>query len=359
MRINTFGMLHFRDGIGGECALSTRKTAALVTYLAMRPDRRFTRDHLAGLLWGDKDDARARHSLSQAASECRRAFGQNALQVHPQYFCCPSSAFQVDAIELDALARSGRGRDELEAIERLYQGEFLAALELEQDSFECWALAERERFHQIALKAMADLLQLKMRGHELTSALETGRKLLEFEPFDERVHRAIMQCYAYQGTPRQALEHYRAFCSDLKDELGVEPEQETADLFRRILDGDVSKRDGRTPAEFAFVLEQLPYSVVVTDLENKIVGWNHISEHTLGFSKEEMLGQSPTVIYAPDRNSSLADDILVRAIADGRWTGEVRLIKKNGQECRQRRVVTPLFGPDGEMVGAFGHGSPL
>jgi PAS domain S-box-containing protein len=96
--------------------------------------------------------------------------------------------------------------------------------------------------------------------------------------------------------------------------------------------------------------------VVVTDTGNRIVGWNRIAEETLGYSKAEMFGRSPTVVYAPDHDSTLADQILRKAIAGGRWMGEVTLIAKDGSTCRQRRVVAPLFGPEGEMVGAFGHG---
>jgi len=34
-------------------------------------------------------------------------------------------------------------------------------------------------------------------------------------------------------------------------------------------------------------------------------------------------------------------------------------IAKDGSTRRQRRVVAPLFGPEGEIVGAFGHGLPV
>jgi hypothetical protein len=69
-----------------------------------------------------------------------------------------------------------------------------------------------------------------------------------------------------------------------------------------------------------------------------------------------MVGRSPTMVYAPDHDSTLADEILRKAIAGGRWSGDVTLIAKDGSTRRQRRVVAPLFGPEGEIVGAFGHG---
>jgi hypothetical protein len=35
------------------------------------------------------------------------------------------------------------------------------------------------------------------------------------------------------------------------------------------------------------------------------------------------------------------------------------LIAKDGSTRRQRRVVALLFGPEGEIVGAFCHGFPV
>jgi PAS domain S-box-containing protein len=54
--------------------------------------------------------------------------------------------------------------------------------------------------------------------------------------------------------------------------------------------------------QYAFVLEQLPHPVVVTDIQNRIVGWNQLAEDAFGFTKGEICGRSPTLVYAPDRD---------------------------------------------------------
>jgi len=356
MRVKTFGALRFEDQYGRERFLETRKTAALAAFLAVQPGKRFRREVLADLLWGGKDDSSARHSLSQAVCLIRRNLGSGLLEGHPQYLSIPHGAAGVDAIELSALMEGPATRDDLEAVERLYGGDFLDGLDVCQEDFDIWIRSERDRLRQLLLKAMGDLLALKMRSCEFSSAHQTAMKMLQFEPFEERIHRALMRCYLHQGQPRRVVEHYKFLSADLHRELGVWPEQATKEIYQRALNGDARSSGGRTLSEFAFVLEQLPYSVVITDTANHIVGWNRVSEEVFGFTKHEMFGRSPTVIYAPDHDSGLANDILSTAIAQGRWIGEVSLTTKGGRQCRQKRVVAPLFGPEGEMVGAFGHG---
>ena len=354
--VKTFGSLRFEDRNGCELRAPTRKTAALAAYLAMRPDKRVAREAIACLLWGDKKETHARHSLSQAISDVRHAFGEQLIRVDSQFLWSPAEAADVDALRIAALAR-GRGVTEgLEVVESLYDGDFLQGFDLGQEGFDCWMFAERERLRHLAHKAMTQLLALRMRASRFNDALGTAQKILAIEPFDETAHRAIMRCYARQGFPRRAVDHFKALEVDIRRELGLEPDRQTVEVYREVIRGSTPSTQGRTLSEYAFVLEQLPYAVAVTDIENRIVGWNRIAEETFGFSKAEMVGRSPTLVYAPDHDSALADQILRQAIAGGRWSGDVTLTAKDGSLRRQRRVVAPLFGPEGEIVGAFGHG---
>jgi PAS domain S-box-containing protein len=357
--VKTFGSLRFEDRNGRELRAPTRKTAALAAYLAMRPDKRVAREAIACLLWGDKKETHARHSLSQAISDVRHAFGEQLIHVDSQFLWSPAEAAEVDALRIAGLAR-GRGVTEgLEVVESLYDGNFLHGFELGQEDFDCWVLAERERLRHLAHRVMTELLATKVRASQFNAALATAQKILSIEPFDETAHRAIMRCYAQQGFARRAIDHFKALEVDIRRELGVDPDRPTVEVYREIVRGSTPANQGRTLSEYAFVLEQLPYAVAVTDTDNRIVGWNRIAEETFGYSKAEMVGRSPTLVYAPDHDSTLANQILQKAIAGGRWSSDVTLIAKDGSLRRQRRVVAPLFGPEGEMVGAFGHGFAL
>ena len=354
--VKTLGGLGFQRPDGTNIRLPTRKTAALVAYLAMHPGRRFSRQSITGLLWGDKDKLHARHSLSQAISDIRRTFGGDLLGCDPQFVWTNVQDVSIDALRLSAVNPHLAGVAELEAIEGVYAGDFLEGLELGQEGFDCWMMAERERLRQLAHDQMTALLEIRMGSAQVSSALVTARSLLTLDPFDEGAHRAVLRCYAQTGATRRAIEHFKALREQLEEELGVEPDDQTLEIYRQLVEGDTIGLSGGVLRDYAAVLEQLPYVVTVTDLSNRIVGWNRIAEDTLGYSKAEMLGRSPALVFAPNRDLSRAEVVLKRAISQNRWDGNVTMTGKDGRISRQKRVVTPLANPAGVLIGAFGHG---
>src|SRR3989442_15981520 len=63
------------DGADAPPELLWRKHLALLVYLARSPRKSRTREHLVGLLWRDRDEKQARHSLSEALRVLRRGVG--------------------------------------------------------------------------------------------------------------------------------------------------------------------------------------------------------------------------------------------------------------------------------------------
>ena len=59
---------------GESLSIPSRKATALLAYLAMRPDEPISRDHLAGLLWGESSNDQARANLRQTLTQLRRLF---------------------------------------------------------------------------------------------------------------------------------------------------------------------------------------------------------------------------------------------------------------------------------------------
>jgi len=359
LSLTTFGGLRFFLGDNREVRLPTRKTAALVAYLGMHAGRRFSREALSGLFWTDKTDSQARHSLSQALSDIRKTFGEGLVHTDGQAAWMDPKRINIDACELPRLV-SERTLSSLERAAALYQGEFLEFAELGQEGFDDWLMSERERLRQVAQRGLATALTLRTSDVDAERRLGIARAILALDPFDESAHRVLMQAYAAQGCAPLALEHYHRLVRLLRQELGVVPDQETVAVFRAIAAQDGAQPlQPRTLTQYVFVLEQLPHPVVVTDTQNRIVGWNHLAEADFGFTKAEICGRSPTLVYAPDRNPSLADSILQKVLRSGRWSKRVSMVGKDGRQCHQHRIVAPLYSPAGELIGAFGHGIVL
>src|SRR5262245_56929093 len=72
-----FGGFEARVGTAGPALpLLSRKTRALLAYLALPAGRAHSREALAGLLWADTGDSQARNNLRHALVELRRALAR-------------------------------------------------------------------------------------------------------------------------------------------------------------------------------------------------------------------------------------------------------------------------------------------
>src|SRR5574342_180950 len=93
--------------LGGEAppqVVLWRKHLALLIYLALSPDRTRSRSHLQGLLWPEKSDLHARHSLNQAVKLLREQLGTERLISQGESLTLSDAALAVDALQSDGLA---------------------------------------------------------------------------------------------------------------------------------------------------------------------------------------------------------------------------------------------------------------
>ena len=152
LRLTTFGGLAFQDSRRCAVGFPTRKAAAMAAYIAMHPGKKIRRERLANMFWGDKTDRQARHSLSQALSDLKRILGEDTILSEGQFVHMNVEAIEIDAFDMARLA-DDRKLESLTVAEQLYQGDFLAGMELEQEEFDAWVLSERERLRQLAHRA--------------------------------------------------------------------------------------------------------------------------------------------------------------------------------------------------------------
>jgi len=92
-------------------------------------------------------------------------------------------------------------------------------------------------------------------------------------------------------------------------------------------------------------------AIISTDVEDRILTWNHGAEVTFGYSKEETLGQSLTILLPSHRAEELEE------IRDKvRLTGvirnlEVRRIRKDGIVIEASLAVSPIRDKDDNVIG--------
>ena len=109
------------DGAAPPPELLWRKHLALLIYLARSPHRARTREHLIGLLWADKPETAARHSLREAVRVLRHCVGEAAITTEGEQVRLAESAVELDVEVLERLA----GRGDWAGAAALAGGEFL------------------------------------------------------------------------------------------------------------------------------------------------------------------------------------------------------------------------------------------
>jgi DNA-binding SARP family transcriptional activator len=206
----------------------------------MPSPRAYARDALAVLLWGHLAQGEARSRLRQTLFILRRALaGVNppCLQVDGDTVVLNLAGIDVDAILFEELVAQG-SPDSLEQAVGLYQGDFLQGLPGQgphPSPFEEWLARERERLRELALEALAKLIDVQRMAGSPDRALATALRLLALDPLQEVAHRTAMRLYVQLGRRSAALRQYQACVDSLRRELDIEPEEETRQLYRNIL----------------------------------------------------------------------------------------------------------------------------
>jgi DNA-binding SARP family transcriptional activator/tetratricopeptide (TPR) repeat protein len=218
-------------------ALPTRKARALLAYLALPLGSAHPRDKLASLLWGSTAETTARTSLRQtlyALRKCLRAADPQPLSLDGEAVALDPDAVMVDVHEFERCAAEA-SPSALAQAAALYQGDFLDGFAIPEPPFEDWLLAHRERLREVALRSLAGLLAHERATGVIDSAVRTALRLLELDPLQESVHRALMELYVETARRGSALRQYQLCVATLQRELRTEPEAETKALYQEIL----------------------------------------------------------------------------------------------------------------------------
>src|SRR5689334_13063695 len=149
---------------GTTIDLPGQKDRALLAYLALHPGGTQTRDKLAGLLWSDRDDQRARDSLKHALTRLRQCWPSGvtpSIVADRQSVKLDPAALIVDVTLFEQLLSAGTSAA-LERATTLYRGELLDGIDVHDTSFEDWLAGERQRLAHLAEEALGKLMAQSM-----------------------------------------------------------------------------------------------------------------------------------------------------------------------------------------------------
>ncbi len=221
--------------------LTYSRSAALVYYLAAT-GRDHSREALAGLFWAETGDEQARKNLRDVLADLRRSLGSYLKISRQAVGLNPEAPIVIDSRRFEQHLETARRTEQpgervqaLRAAVALYRGDFLDGLYVAQaESFEEWMLAERERLRQLALHALHTLVTHSAEQGQYLAGIDDATRLLTLDPLREESHRQLMWLLALSGQRSAALARYETLCRILDEELGLEPTEETQELYEQI-----------------------------------------------------------------------------------------------------------------------------
>ena len=229
-------------------------------------------------------------------------------------------------------------------------------------------LSTTRRHSQALLEAIPDLLfefdgdgrylQVHVPNSELLAATRSqllGRTVREALPAEaaqvclaalreaqQHGHSAGRQvCIPLAGGPRW----FELSVSVMHPEVGAAPRfvMLSRDITARTQDQAMLRR-------LSQAVEQSPSTILITDLESRIVYANQAFTQSTGYSLEEVLGHNPRLLCSGKTPPAVYGDMWQSLLAGHSWRGEFVNRRKDGSEYIEAVLISPVLDAAGQPV---------
>jgi adenylate cyclase len=298
---------------------------ALLSYLALQPTFRDTRERLATLFWGDRDEQQARQSLRQCLLRLKRsldAAGIDALVIGRDEIWLDGRRVSTDTMDLLAVA-SGSDVAAISEQTRLYRGRLLEGLDIPAENFSVWLADERTRQDRILAEALMRVISLHASKNEGALAVANAERLAAIDPLDEPFQRELLTMLARFEGRNAALRFAAALVKRIRQELNCDPDAETASLIAQI----ESAAPIASPSVAAPPLGDERTSVAV-------VGFQDLSHESAGTSLSEGFAEDLATALGRLRGLAVVGRTIVRSNKRNATD-----ILKTGRDLRVRYVL--------------------
>lgn len=115
------------------------------------------------------------------------------------------------------------------------------------------------------------------------------------------------------------------------------------DITQRKKADDIQRRQALT---FANISD----GVYLTDLAGKIIDINPAGERMFGYRRDEILGQTPSLLYGHGKDGGLTERIVAGITLGNRWQSEIVYERKDGTQGLCEMTMVPLHDEQGQLL---------
>ncbi|MDR6633372.1 tetratricopeptide (TPR) repeat protein [Phyllobacterium sp. 1468] len=180
-------------------------------------------------------------NLRQSLARIRKfqeQYGLNLVQGDATYVYLNLSQVRAELLSIDLLeylefAQLGDIESVL-SLAGLYSGDLLAHNEPQNSDFDEWLDIQRVKLRDDLITTLLRMVNQPV-GVSIDEKRQCARKLIEIDPYQEVGYRTLMQTASQLGLIAKVERTFRECAKKLRDDLDVDPEEETIELYQQLL----------------------------------------------------------------------------------------------------------------------------
>ena len=195
-----------------------------------------TKEEIFTALWPDLPESKCNSNFHSSLYRLRRALFHECVVrgANGGYALNPKGVFESDVdmfnramLEADVAKDEAARAAKLEEAVNVYKGPYMSA------TYSEWVEPTRREVEDRYIEALNELGAWKLRGGAFEEALMLFKALDAVDSYSEAAAHGIMRCHLALNDGPSAARYYRRFRQLLKDDLGEEPSERLAELYRQ------------------------------------------------------------------------------------------------------------------------------
>ena len=216
------------------------KTWLMVAHLLSHRHRWVPQEEVISLLGGGEKNANPTGAIRATLLRARRMLEPLSAELPADLILSRGGSLRwnpkihttVDAEEFESLVQSAfsyEGDERLDILKRaisLMDGDFLYRF-----SGEPWVSSLTAYYKNLFVEAAEETVELLSQKGSVEETISVSLKAIASDPYSDSFCRHLMQAYMQNGNYDEAENVYRSFRDRLINDLGVEPEDETKEIY--------------------------------------------------------------------------------------------------------------------------------
>jgi len=225
------------DDASRQLPWKTNKEKELCAFLIHHAEKHVDTALIIESIWPEYDLGKAKTYLYTCLSYLRKSFVEHGIPMRVEKsgfgFAIRLNGATVDVTELESLLDGMLGAEQpdeelYDRINALYQGAYMEGCDYH------WSVFRQEAINAKYLRMLRGMFRHVRQKGRLALAEDCLQRVLAIAPDSESDGRELIQLHLDAGNRSEALRVYRQLAQVICEQLGVELEEETVNLFKKI-----------------------------------------------------------------------------------------------------------------------------